>query len=354
MSNNVELKESTLESIISFLMDRLTRPRIIPSGKEIACACPFCGDSKSDPYATSFYINIDPTSENFMNYHCFRANCMVSGIINMDFLSERGFTNKDSLKDLNNFFISRGTIVGGKYKSKKSKTLINVVNSFNPVADKKLDYINKRLGLNFTYEDIYNLKINLDLMELLKLNDVNMTGNEYYYSQLSDYGISFISAYNDYVIVRDVSKSKKLKKRYTNINVFNNYDNVTKAYCIPTDIDLLDPEPCIINISEGVFDILSVKYNLRHNYKNKNQLYLAACGSGIIKTLMSYIQQYGLLNCKIHIYSDSDVNIEKYQSLNALKPYLKYPDITIHYNEMQGEKDFGVPKKQIKEIKTKI
>lgn len=355
MSKNVELKESTLNQITQYLMDTLNRARIIPSGKELACACPFCGDSKSDPFATSFYINIDPNSDKFMNYHCFRANCMVSGVANEEFLDNIGFNNRDSIKDLNSFFASRGTVIGGKYRSKKSKTLVNVINSLSPLADKKLSYLNNRLGLNLTYEDIYNLKINLDLMELLKINEIKMTPDkEYYYQNLSDYGITFLSAYNDYVIIRDVSKSNRLKKRYTNVNIFENYDNVTKAYCIPTDIDLLDPDPCIINISEGVFDILSVKYNMKHNSKYKNQLYLAACGSGIVKTLMLYIQQYGLLNCKIHIYSDSDVALEKYSNLNILKPYLKSPDITIHYNDMSGEKDFGVPKNKIKEIKTKI
>ena len=352
--SKIELKDSTLDTIKEYLMSSLNRARIIPSGKELACACPFCGDSKSDPFATSFYINIDPASEKFMNYHCFRANCMVSGIVNEEFLDSVGFNNRDCIKDLNNFYSSRGFTVGGKYKSKKSKTLVNVINSKNPISEKKKDYINQRLGLNLSYEDLYNLKINLDLMELLKLNEIKISQDkEYYYTNLSNFGISFLSAYNDYVIVRDVSKSKRLKKRYTNINIFDSYDNVTKAYCIPTNIDILDPEPCIINISEGVFDILSVRYNLKQP-KNKNKIYLAACGSGIIKTLMSYIQQYGLLNCKINIYSDSDVSLDKYRKLEVLKPYLKTPDITIHYNDMPGEKDFGVPKSRIKEIKTKL
>lgn len=350
-----ELKESTLEQIKEHLLTNLDRARIIPSGREIACACPFCGDSKSDPFATSFYINIDPASENFMMYHCFRANCHTSGLVNEEFLDNTGYLNKSTVRELNEFYSSRGTTVGGKYKSKNSKTLLNVINSFNPLSDTKLSYINKRLGLKLSYEDIYKLKINLDLNELLDLNEIKISKEkEYYYSNLSNYGISFISAYNDYVIVRDISKSGKLKRRYTNINVFDNYENVTKAYCVPTNIDLLDPDPCIINISEGAFDILSVKYNLKHSKRYRNQLFLAACGSGIGNTLMSYIQQYGLINCKINIYSDSDVPIEKYKSLVKLKKYFIKPDITIHYNIMKGEKDFGVPKDRIKETIFKI
>lgn len=354
MSNRAELKDSTLEQITQHLLNTLNRARVIPSGREIACACPFCGDSKSDPYATSFYINIDQSSENFMMYHCFRANCNSSGLVNEEFLDNIGFTNRSSVKELNEFFYNRGVSVGGKYRSKKSKTLINVINSLSPIAEKKKDYINKRLGLDLSYEDLYNLKINLDLLELLKLNEIKISDDKIYqYTNLSNYGISFLSAYNDYVIVRDVSKSNKLRKRYTNVNIFDNYENATKAYCIPTDLDLLSPDPYTINISEGVFDILSVKYNLKHD-KSKNQLYLAACGSGITRTLMQFIRQYGLINSKIHVYSDSDVDLSRYEQLELLKPYLKNPDITIHYNDMKGEKDFGVPKNRIKEIKTKI
>ena len=131
--NKNELKEATLNEIKDCLLTTLNRPHIIPSGKELACACPFCGDSKSDQFATSFYINIDPASEKFMQYHCFRASCNASGIVNEEFLDNLGFNNRDCIKDLNTFFSNRNISVGGKYKSKNSKSLVNVINSLNPV-----------------------------------------------------------------------------------------------------------------------------------------------------------------------------------------------------------------------------
>ena len=350
-----ELKQSTLEQFKEYLLSNMERGKMIPSGKEFCCACPFCGDSKTDRYATSFYINMDPNSDKFLNYHCFRAGCGSRGVVDENFFDLIRFNNRECIKDINSYFYNKGVMVGGVYRSKNSKKLVNVINSFSKLSDKKLEYINNRLGLSLSYEDIYNLKINLSLNELLSINEIEIPDSKVnYYTNLSNYGVSFISAYNDYVIVRDISKSSKLKKRYTNVNIFDNYKNVTKAYCIPTEIDLLEPTPTVINISEGAFDIISVYHNLKINRKYKNQIFLAACGSGITNIIFAYIQQYGLINSKINIFSDSDVSIEKYKILYKLKPYLKSFDIDVYYNNYPGEKDFGVPKNKINIIKSKL
>ena len=169
---------------------------------------------------------------------------------------------------------------------------------------------------------------------------------------MSDYGVSFISTYNDYVIIRDASKNSKLKKRYTNIPIFGKENTISKAYTIPSQIDLLSTEPIVINIAEGAFDILGVYYNTNYDKKYKNKLYIAACGSGIVNTLFQFIKQYGLLNCKINIFADSDVTIEKFEKLKKLKPYLIKFDVNVYYNTLS--KDFGVPKKEIKAIKSKL
>ena len=86
--------------------------------------------------------------------------------------------------------------------------------------------------------------------------------------------------------------------------------------------------------------------------KYKNQIYLAACGAGIENTLKSYIRQYGLLNCKINIFADSDVDIDKFKGLKRFDQYLIKFDINVFYNTL--DKDFGVPKNRIKAIKSKL
>ena len=91
---------------------------------------------------------------------------------------------------------------------------------------------------------------------------------------------------------------------------------------------------------------------MKIDQKYKNKIYLAACGAGIENTLKSFIQQYGLINCKINIFADNDVEIDKFKSLRKLEPYLIKFDIKVFYNTL--DKDFGVPKNKIKAIYSKI
>lgn len=346
----VQLDDSSLDLLKDHLLS-MKNAAIIPSGKEIKMSCPFCGDSRSDPYAASFYINIDKHSETFLTYHCFRASCNAKGIVNDDFMSRIGFFNHKSAKDLTDYLSSKAIKIGGKYVSKKSKNVYNVRNTENKLNDKKLEYINKRLGLNLGYDDLYYLKINLDLIELLKFNDITIPDDKIkQYDYLGAYGVSFISAYNDYLIVRDITG--KTKMRYHNINLFDNYDNVTKMYFMPGKLDLLDPDITVINIAEGVFDILGVYYHLNIDRKHKNQMFIAACGSGISSTVFKVIKEYGLLKCKVNIFSDSDVKKSAYEDLRQLKKYLNIFDVTIYYNEKS--KDFGVTKSEISTIKSKL
>ena len=353
MAKVAELKASSLELFKTHILTSQPLARLSPSGRELQMRCPFCGDSDSNRTKLSFSINVDPNSDNFLRYQCFRASCLQRGVINRDFFEMIEFNQDHAVSDITEYMAARMVKIGGKYVAKKRKSLVNVINTLSPVSDKKLEYINNRLGLNLTYQDIYKLKINLDFCELLTTNGLEIPyDKQRYYGMLSDYGISFISAYNDFVIIRDISKSQLIGKRYTNMNIFQNYDNVTKCYSIPRSIDLLDPEPCVINISEGAFDIIGVYYHLKIDRKYKNQVFLAACGGGIVNTIKAFIKQYGLINVKINIFSDADVPIEKYNEVYKLKKYVTDFKVHVYYNAL--EKDFGVPKDKINIIKSTL
>lgn len=349
---NNKVKES-LDYMIEFL---LLQPgaHISPSERELTFRCPFCGDSRSSSTTTSFSINIDPKSENFLRYQCFRASCLSKGIVNEEFLSMLGFSRYENVSEIFRFNNSKTKKIGGKYISKYKKELVYCTSDKTKVNDAKLKYINKRLGLNLDYSDLEELKIILNLNDLIDYNKIKINDPKklYYYDNLSNYGISFISAYNDYVIVRDVSKSNKLKRRYINLNIFDNYDNVTKMYCIPTTIDLLSPEPVVINVAEGVFDIIGIYKNFNIDREYTNQIFIAACGAGIINSITHYIKQYGIINAKINIFSDADVPIDKYKKMDKIKKYLLKPKITVYYNKIG--KDFGLPPNEIDLISHKI
>lgn len=351
---NKDIDNASYEEIINFLLEQPMARKSV-SEKELTMRCPFCGDSTKSQMSTNFYINIDKESDTFLCYKCFRASCNASGIVDQYFLERLGFSKYDCIRELNSYMIQRNKSSKNikRYKSKIRKELSNVINTKTELSDRKLSYINHRMGLNLSYKDIYDLKINLDLNYLLKINNIEIPKNKtYYYDALSAYGISFISSYNDYVIIRDISKSNKLHKRYTNINIFDNYDNVTKSYSIPRKINLLSTEPTVLNITEGAFDIIGVYYHLNIDRDYENQIYVAASGSGIVNVINHYIKEYGLIDLKINIFSDADVPREMYNKLYKLKKYLYKFDITIYYNTI--EKDFGVKKDKIKLIKSKL
>lgn len=347
-----DLNEASLEHLKNALL-QMPRAKTSISGSEISFRCPFCGDSKSDPYAASFSVNVDPTSERFGQYQCFRAACLTHGIIDSEFMYMINLDKYEAEKDINKFIHNRNIKIDGKYKSRTKKELYNIINTRDELAEAKRSYINKRLGLNLSYEDIYKLKINLCLDDLLRINEIKIPSDKsFYYQNLSNYGISFISAYNDYVIIRDISKNGKLRKRYTNIPIFGKDETISKAYAMPGKLDLLSAEPTVINIAEGAFDILGVYYHVKPDKKYSNQLYLAACGAGIENTLISFIRQYGLINCKINIFADADVDISKFKGIKKLESYLVKFDVRVFYNTL--EKDFGVPKNKIKAIHSRL
>lgn len=351
---NKNMNFQSYNEIINFLLDQPMARKSV-SEKELTMRCPFCGDSTKSQMSTNFYISIDQESDSFLCYKCFRASCNVSGVVDQYFLERLGFSKYDCVRDLNSYMTqrNRSSKNNKKYKSKIRKELTNVINTKDSISDKKLAYINNRLGLSLSYEDIYRLKINLNLSDLLNINEIEIPNNKsYYYNNLSTYGVSFISTYNDYVIVRDISKGNKLHKRYTNINIFDNYDNVTKAYSIPRKINLLSTEPTVINITEGAFDIIGVYYHLDIDREYENQLYLAVSGSGMYNTILHYIREYGLIDLKINIFSDSDVSRDKYSNLYKLKKYLYNFNVTIYYNTKS--KDFGVRSDEIEIIKSKL
>ena len=349
------MEHNTYEELVDFLKGQPLAKTSL-NGKQVTFKCPYCHDLKS-ANSTNFSVSIDITDNKSMIYQCFRAECLARGRVDQDFLNLLGFDQYDVIMDLTKHNRKAVKLISGTnaaYKGKHKKAISNVVNTIDDKTNViKLRYINNRLGLNLTYKDIYALKINLDCYHLLKFNQVNIPSNlDNLYKKYGDYGVSFISAYNDYVIIRDISKDGRLPHRYNNVNIFNNYDDATKMYVIPTKIDLLSPERTVLNVSEGALDMLGVFHNLDIDREYKNQIHAAACGAGLTNVVMHYIREYGLTNIKINVFSDDDVKIKAYQSLNRIKPYVDEFDVNIYYNTIS--KDYGVPKEMVNLSVTKL
>lgn len=324
------------------------------NGKQIAFRCPFCNDSKSSRTITSFSVKIDVGPNESMPYQCFRSQCKKTGVVDQEFLERLGVKDHRLIMSVNAYNRKakkhKRTVKFGDFEI---KGLSNIIGNDTKLNEAKLGYLYKRLGHKFTLEEAFKYKIVLDYLQLLDFNEIDYDKkNLYKYKLYSLYGLGFLSMYNDFVIIRDIAEPRKLYERYINENVFGSYENVTKFYVIPTSIDILDPDPVVINVTEGIISLFGVYFNTNIDRDYKQQIYAAACGGGIMNLILHFIYKYALTNIKINIFSDSEIKKESYDQIKRLKQFVNDFDVTIYYNSKAD--DFGHKPEDINIISSKL
>lgn len=324
--------------------------KLVSGDIEILMRCFYCSDSIDRSHG-HFYISIPNDQESPSYFYC--QKCQSSGIVTHTKLMEWGLFDQD---------ISIGLAKYNKRIMKLSKnkkyiindTIFNINNTHverNDLSDKKLNYINNRLGLKLTYDDMISNKIVLNISDLLSQNNITeYTRAPMIIDQLNSFFIGFLSYDNGFLNMRNLSKNngnvyKTIDKRYVNYNIFDKCDNTKKFYINPVSIDLNSPYPIKLHLVEGVFDLLSIKYNLVNGINN---IYAAINGSGYLGLIKYFITTIKLINLEIHIYPDKDVNDNKMNFIARSISIFNNP-IYIHRNIYQGEKDFGVKLDKIKE-----
>lgn len=358
------------ENLKEFLLNNVPG-KVVSGDKEYLTRCPFCGDSIHLKSA-HFYINL-PTDENTpVMYHC--KKCNTSGVLTRSTLRSLGVevVDEDIIPDL----IKRhkklnGSFIRGSNKNKsiyKFRTINDYI-SINENTEYKLKYINNRLGLNLSYQDILDCKIVLNLYDIYEANKnpyqygewLSKTRHELIMNELNESFIGFLGYNNGSLNMRNLKKekdySKYLNKRYVNYNLVDpsRLEGTSKYYIIPTIIDTLNPEPVKIHIAEGPFDVLSIFYNL-YNGNKYNSIYASIEGKSYINLVKFLLADLKIINAEIHIYFDNDIaNKEIKGVLDQLK-YLNI-DVYFHWNRnivrkisdknIIYEKDYGVPKDNI-------
>lgn len=314
---------------------------------QIALRCMFCGDSKKDPRKTRFYVQINADNDAPILYNCF--NCGAYGILTPAVL--RTF----EINDLN---LNSNLIAFNKSTLRKIKKTLNLKtdkldvkvplpkNIKSNVLKKK--YIENRLGIKLTIEDIEKFKIIFSLEQFLDTNKINTVSGKPDRARLlnEDY-VGFLNSSNDQIIYRDITD--KNKKRYDKYKINPDILESRKFYTIPTTIDITTHKDVIINMAEGVFDILGVYYHVKH--QNDNELYVAICDSEYT-SVIKYFLGLGLIgdNIIINIYSDNDHPPYFYKHMiDELSIWVK--SINLFYNEKS--KDYGVHKDNIQIVKNK-
>ena len=340
----------TADDYREFLLENIPSARPASGSRFVLCRCFECGDSK-DPTHAHMYISIPQDDDDLSFAYCHK--CKMHVTITPDVLTKWGLTNSPQIFD---WLIQHNKTVFANpsnkiYLNRSVYALNNIFIQDTELSDIKLKYINARLGTNLTRMDALQLKIVLNLEDLLYSNNIEqLTRDPSIVDQLNDNFVGFISSDNAFVNCRRIVKEgivyKSIDKRYIRYNIFGKYDNTEKFYTVPANINTSTSERIKVNISEGEFDILSVYLNLR---KDPNQIYMSIGGSGYVGLMRYILTKLKLVYIELHLYPDNDpTGQEELEYVRELlRPYLI--PIYIHRNLMPGEKDFGVPLDRIQE-----
>ena len=311
---------------------------------QVAIRCPICGDSMKHLNAAHCYIglinNIGP-----LVYHCWISGC--SGIVNNEFLKLCGIYDSDMSISIH--YLNKNKIMAdNKFAIQKLTQYIEITDEYG--NEDKYNYLYNRLGINFSVNELRDLKVIFDLRKFLSDNEIRLN-NKYknIASILDKQYIGFLSNSKQYIIFRNIKKDDY--PRYFNYPIFNIIENSSKFYTVSSNADLLANDIDLI-MAEGCFDIISIFYNI-YGCDNMDKIYTAVAGNGYMNVIKHIIRMGFLGNLNIHIYSDKDKNKEFYYNIyKELNILIK--NISIYYNSEKGEKDFGVRPEKIKVVKVKI
>ena len=342
------------QNFINAIKSIILTAKVASGGREIVIRCPFCGDSKNLRHA-HFYMSVPQSQEDISFYQCKR--CPNHGIVSDELLRKIGCNDSNIIIEITKH--NTEVLSLPKYKSLKKINIYPLrwdLIRQDASNQNKLNYINTRIGANFSLFDLYKLKIFLNLYDIIVTNKLELTRHQDICDSLDKYFIGFISYDNSYCGLRKITDQElyqSVNKRYINYSLINKTDDRKNFYIIPTQINILDPLPVKIHIAEGQFDILSIYYNL--NKCNKYQSIYIACGGKSYSQATEFIlEETGIVNYELHYYPDKDVSDQEFLYGTQSKIQLLISNIFIHRNIYNGEKDFGVPINRINEVVKQI
>lgn len=318
-------------------------------GKQINCRCFFCPDGKN-PSSKHFYISIPTEEKEPSLYYCHK--CHSSGVMTYKKLIEWDIYDDNVAVELINHNKNCDSNSMRKYMDRTHYVMRCISTTENDISAIKMKYINDRLGTNLTYKDFRDLKIILNLRDLLRDNNItDFTRHRNIVDQLDINFLGFLSIDNAFLNMRRLCDEglvyESIDNRYINYKIFDKFDTSERFYTIPTAIDVLSPNRIKVHIAEGPFDILSIYKNVR---KEEPGIYTCIGGSNYKGVAMYFLENYKLPLTELHFYPDND----KYGSTNKISNIAKYffpmnIPVYIHRNIYPGEKDFGVHPTKINE-----
>lgn len=338
-----------------FLLTRIPTARPASGFRQVNCRCMYCPDSRN-PQSAHMYISIPQQIGEPSLYYCHK--CHVSGVVTYKTLIEWDIYDDQIALDLIEYNqLCSTNYEYRKYSNSMHYRIRNITTTDNDISRFKLQYINNRLGYNFTYNELRDLKIILNLSDLFKDNNIDeYTRDERIIEQLDINFIGFLSIDNAFLNMRRLCDEnlvdKSIDKRYINYWIFNKYNTSERFYTIPTKLFIGNSERTKIHIAEGPFDILSIYKNVRYQEPG---IYSSIGGSNYKGQAMYFLEKYKLPYSEFHYYPDNDKfgnNDNMYKIARYLKP-MNIP-MYIHRNTYPGQKDFGVSPQYINESIEKV
>lgn len=332
-----------INEFVEFLKSEFPEGVVASNGAEFVCRCRLCGDSATNPYKMRFYISLNHPS-GLIFFNCF--NCGAGGLLTPNRLRQLCEAPVELLLDLGSYNKMKSNSIGYNTSRKiyvlKPETILD-----DDINRGKLEYFNKRLGLDLTYLDLISNKIVLSLASLIKNNNLALTRHASVVKELDTFFIGAIGMNNSTVNLRNLNQGgvlSSIDKKYVNYRLIQN-DDPKRFYAIPTISNY--NKTIRVNIAEGMFDINSIFYNLRDSNR-QNELYISVGSKAYTSAIKIVLEEFGLLDAVFHIYFDNDVEEAIYDRIKELCGPLQIP-VYQHHNTFKNEKDYGVPLSRIKD-----
>ena len=322
---------------------------------EYRTRCPYCGDSLK-ANTGHLYIRISLKDNYPIVYNCFK--CGVSGILREEQLSKLGIENpniKNNIIALN----KSADKVSSKSISNDQKTMFFDFKYPDPVRGEMTQYVEDRLGIQLSDQDLKDIKIITSLREFLEINDIKTSMiHPSIVKNLMDHYVGFLTFGNSHILFRDITGSEEIS--WIKYPIIKESSQNRVIYTIASQIDIFTKGTITVNIAEGVMDVVSSKYNLK--YDGENHLHIAVSGKYYERVLMFLIDM-GIVgkNVRVNIFADNDHAFNKKAKNPTTIQYFKkalnkyrwvFGKIYIYYNQLN--KDIGVPKDKISLIEYQI
>lgn len=296
--------------------------------------CPLCGDSQKDLNDAHCYIKCDVDNPNEpLLYICFLCN--KSGRVDKHFL-EMLDVDKSLIFKLSNQRYSKLDNI--------KCTNIDIITGDTIMNSPQTSYIEHRLGKGLNKDDYDKFKIIWNINTIIPyISDIRIKNT----LPCNIDSITFLSDDKTMLLSRafyDVNgdRWRKIKFIQTDSKSF---------YTIKSTINLFTQEPIVVNIAEGILDVLSIYKNFTDT---PNSIYIAALGSNYISAL-EYMMCKGFVgsNVQVRIYIDNDDKVNESDLKIRLKKY-KWIFESIHILKNIKSKDVGVKIDQIKLVDKKV